>query len=214
MRLIRATVLATLLAATPALADRTQVYSVQGADCGDCGDEITVELKKLKGFRKAQFDVFKVELTATLADGVTDGEVIAAIGRAGLKGVVGPGKGAYLPHEKYPEGADVVTLTQDGSKVGPLEKLRVPGKYTAFDIYADWCGPCRAVDARLREVVGVRRDVAVRKLNVVSFETPLARELGGKLKALPYVVVFSPEGRRTDVTGADFKKLSAALGIK
>jgi len=206
-------VLCAVLITSPAVADRVQVYSVQGVDCGDCGTEIKAGLKKLKGVKKAEFDMYKAEVTIRLADGVTDAAVIGAIQRSGhdFRALVGPGKGAYLPAEKYPEGTDVVHVTNNGSAVGPLEKLRVPGKYTVFDLYADWCGPCRSVDAKLRETVSARKDVAVRKLNVVRFDSPLAREFGPRLKSLPYVVVFSPAGKRIDIVGADFKKLAAAL---
>lgn len=198
--------------AATVLADRTQVFSIQGADCGQCGDEIKGELKKLRGVKKAEFDIHKVELTVKLEDGVTDEAVIAAVERAGMKALAGPGQGSYLPPPAYPAGADVATLTRDGSAVGPLDKLRVPAKYTVFDVYADWCGPCRQVDERLRELVKARADVAVRKLNVVDFDTPLARELGSRFDALPYVVVFSPAGKRTDIQGIDFDKLDRALG--
>jgi copper chaperone CopZ/thiol-disulfide isomerase/thioredoxin len=193
-------------------ADRTRVFSIQGADCAKCGDEIKDELKKVAGFKKAEFDMHKVELTVKLDDGVPDEAVIAAVERAGMKAIPGPGQGRYLPLQAYPAGADVVTLSRDGSGVGPLEKLRVPAKYTVFDVYADWCGPCRQVDERLRQLVQARADVAVRKLNVVDFDTPLARELGSRFEALPYVVVFSPAGKRTDIQGADLEKMERALG--
>ena len=208
--------LAALLLAAPALADRTQVFSLVGADCGDCGAEAQAVLKKLKGVKKTSWDRDKVELTAVLADGVKDEQLVAAIAAAKHEFhlEVGPGKGAYLPPAKWPEGADVQIVTKDGSAVGPLEKLRVPGKTTVFDFYADWCGPCRVVDGRLRQLVGTRDDVAVRKLNVVRFDTPLAKELGARLKALPYVIVYSPDGRRTEIVGDAPAKLAAALGAK
>jgi copper chaperone CopZ len=194
-----------------ARADRTQVFSIQGADCGQCGDEIKDELKKVKGVKKADFDVQKVELTVKVADGVRDEDVVAAVERAGMKAIRGPGQGSYLPQVAYPAGADFAVLTRDGAAVGPLDKLRVPGKYTVFDVYADWCGPCRTVDERLRELVQARADLAVRKLNVVDFDTPLARELGARFEALPYLVVFSPAGKRTDIEGVAFEKLDRAL---
>jgi copper chaperone CopZ/thiol-disulfide isomerase/thioredoxin len=193
-------------------ADRTGVFSIQGADCAKCGDEIKDELKKVAGVKKAEFDMYKVELTVKLDDGVPDEAVIAAVERAGMKAIPGRGQGRYLPPAAYPTGADVATLSADGSGVGPLEKLRVPAKYTVFDVYADWCGPCRQVDERLRQLVQARADVAVRKLNVVDFDTPLARELGSRFEALPYVVVFSPAGKRTDIQGADLEKMERALG--
>jgi len=213
-RWIAGTILSGLLVATASHADRLQVYSITGMDCADCANPIKAQLRKLKGVKKAEFDIQKVEIRVAMDDRVTDDAVLAAIARSGpdFKGLVGPGKGAYIPFGKYPKGSDAVVLTETGSAVGPLEKLRVPGKYTVFDLYADWCGPCRVVDAKLRELVEHRQDIAVRKLNVVDFKSPLAREQGSKLKALPYLVIFSPDGKRRDLVGADTKALAAALG--
>ena len=209
---MRALVLAALLVLPAAArAEATRVYSLQGADCESCAGKVKDELKKVRGVKNVEFDKQKVEITVRLDERVADADVVAAVERAGLKAVVGPGHGAYLPAEKYPEGADLKVLSPDGSAVGRLDKLRVPDKYTVFDVYAEWCGPCRFVDARLREIVSRRQDVAVRKLNVVDFDTPLAKELGPRLDALPYVVVFDPAGKRTDIVGADFGKLDKAL---
>ena len=203
-----------MLAAAPSFAERVQVFSVQGADCAECADKIKGELKKTKGVGKVEFDKQKVELTVKLDDGVADDAVVAAVERAGFKATLGPGHGAYLPHPEYPAGADVQWLSRDGSAVGPLPKLRAAAKYTVFDVYADWCGPCRVVDERLRDIVGKRTDVAVRKLNVVDFESPLGKELGSRLEALPYLVVFTPSGKRIDIAGADMEKLDKALAAK
>jgi copper chaperone CopZ len=203
-----------LLVCASAGAERVQVFSVQGADCATCADKIKDELKKTRGVGKVEFDKQKVELTVKLADGVADEVVVSAVERVGFQAIVGPGQGKYLPHPEYPPGADVAWLSRDGSAVGPLPKLRVPAKYTVFDVYADWCGPCRTVDDHLRDVLGARKDVAVRKLNVVEFESPLARELGSRLQALPYLIVFTPVGKRIDIEGADLTKLDKALTAK
>ncbi len=208
--------LAGSLVASTARADRTQVYSITGIDCVECSNPIQAQLHKLKGVKKAQFDKQKAELRVTMADGVSNDAVLAAIARSGpgFKGTVGAGSGAYIPFGVYPKGADVVVLASSGAAVGPLAKLRVRDKYTVFDLYADWCGPCREVDARLRQIVAHRPDVAVRKLDVVDFDSPLAREQGGKLRALPFVVVFAPNGKRTELVGDSSTKLAAALGEK
>jgi thiol-disulfide isomerase/thioredoxin/copper chaperone CopZ len=200
-----------LLAAAPARADRVQVFSIQNAECTDCTKLLRQALKPVKGVKKTSFDVRKVELTVRLADGVSDDDVIANVRAAGLTAVPGAGLGGYKPQEGYPEGADVVLLSPDGRAVGSLEKLRVAGKYTVFDVYADWCAPCRLVDARLRELLGQRQDLAVRRLNVVDFDSPLSSELGPSFAALPYLVVFTPAGKRSDIEGADFARLDRAL---
>ena len=191
-----------------------QVYSVQGSDCGDCEGEVAPYLKQLKGVKKWVFDPTKFEFTITLADKVPDQAIIAAFERQGCyRAIPGAGHGAkpgaYKPGA-YPEGADVVVVTDKGDAVGALEKLRVPGKYTVLDFYADWCGPCRVVDKHLREILSARKDVAVRKLNVVDFESALALQLGRKLKALPYVVVFGPDGKRTEITEKSRNPLAGA----
>jgi thiol-disulfide isomerase/thioredoxin len=213
--LIRPFLIAALFLAAPPLAraDRTQVYSLQGADCASCAEAVKSELKKVKGIKKVDFDKHAVELTVRMADGVSDQAVLDAIARSeeGIKGLVGGGQGAYLPVPEFPPGADVQLLTRDGSAVGPLPKLAVPGKYTVFDVFAEWCGPCRVVDERLRKVVTERPDVAIRKLNVRDFDTPLARELGSAFETLPYVVVLTPKGKRIDVVGTDFEALDKAL---
>ena len=200
------------LAAAPARADRVQVYSIQGADCASCGEKIRGALKKAKGVKKTEFDMHKVELTVEMEDGVPDSVVLAAAEKVGLRAIVGAGQGAYLPKEAYPAGADVQELNKDGEAVGPLEKLRVADKFTVFDVYADWCGPCRDVDKKLREIVVKRPDVAVRKLSVVDFDSPLALELG--LEMLPYVIVYTPEGKKTEIHGAELGKIDKALKKK
>jgi copper chaperone CopZ len=197
------------LAASPARADRVQIYSIQGADCSSCGEKIRTALKKVKGVKKTAFDMRKVELTVEMEDGVADSVVLAAAEGVGLHAIVGAGQGAYLPKEPYPAGADVQELNKDGAAVGPLDKLRVADKFTVFDVYADWCGPCRDVDKKLREIVAGRPDVAVRKLVVLDFDSPLARELG--LEMLPHVIVYTPEGKKTEIRGAELGKIDKAL---
>jgi thiol-disulfide isomerase/thioredoxin len=196
-----------------AWADRTQVYSLQGVDCASCAEAAKRELKKIPGVKKVEFDKQTVEMTVRMADGVADEAVLAAIARAeeGLSAVVGAGQGRYLAFPDYPAGSDVQLLTSDGSAVGPLERLAVAGKHTVFDVFAEWCGPCREVDEKLRDVVAARRDVAVRRLNVVDFDTPLARELGSRFDTLPYVVVFTPRGKRIDIAGRELEALDEAL---
>jgi thiol-disulfide isomerase/thioredoxin/copper chaperone CopZ len=201
-----------LMTAASARAERVQVYSIQGADCATCGEKIKGALKKAKGIKKTEFDMHKVELTVEMEDGVPDSVVLEAAEKVGLRAIVGAGQGAYLPKEPYPAGADMLELNKDGEAVGPLDKLRVADKFTVFDVYADWCGPCRDVDKKLREIVAKRPDVAVRKLSVVDFDSPLAQELG--IEMLPHLVVFSPQGKRTEIQGAELGKIEKALKKK
>jgi thiol-disulfide isomerase/thioredoxin len=190
------------------------VFSVRAVEDVNQGEELAESIGRLPGIKRAKFEKVRAELAVTFANGVRDDVVLQALAAAGCVGLVGPGKGAYQPIPEYPAGADVKLLTGDGSAVGPLDKLRVSGKYTVFDVFATWCGPCRLVDARLRELSAARRDLAVRKLNVVDFDSPLAGQLGSRLTALPHLIVFTPAGKRIEFEGYDPQALDAALAAK
>jgi thiol-disulfide isomerase/thioredoxin len=158
-------------------------------------------LSKVKGVTGVGIDLEKRELTLRL-EGVDEKAALHELKKRGLA----PKK---LFERSSKGGPDTLLLTPDGSAVGSLDTLRVRGKYTVFDVFADWCGPCTIVDVELTKILDERNDVAVRRLNLVSFESPLAEEL--QLEALPHMVVFSPSGQRTEIEGADLEELRDSL---
>lgn len=108
--------------------------------------------------------------------------------------------------------ADVKKISEKGEDVPSLEAHVVPGKVTVFDFYADWCAPCRSIDAHMYEVVNTRSDVALRKINVVSWETPVAKRHMQKAAGLPYVVVYGKDGKLVaKIAGLQLKKLDEAI---
>src|SRR5262249_34139489 len=111
---------------------------------------------------------------------------------------------------KPPPGADFVRLVDAGQDVARLEPVR--GKVTLFDFYADWCGRCRQVDAHVFKLLEGRGDLAYRKLNVVSWETPLARHYLEGVSSLPYVLVYGRDGRPAGkMTGLNLDELDRAI---
>ena len=113
-----------------------------------------------------------------------------------------------------PAGTDVQSLVTAGEDLPSLDPHAVAGKVTIFDFYADWCGPCRRVDEHVYEVLRARADVAYRKLNVVSWESPLALHhlVAAQVPDLPYVVIYGKDGKRLrSISGLDLNKLDQAL---
>jgi thiol-disulfide isomerase/thioredoxin len=109
-------------------------------------------------------------------------------------------------------GADVAELSKEGEDVPSLEAHVAPGKVTLFDFYAVWCAPCRKIDAHVFALLGKRTDLALRKLNVVSWETPLAERYLKNIPNLPYVLVYGKDGKRVGaVTGLDLEALDRAI---
>ena len=118
----------------------------------------------------------------------------------------------FDPLPALPTGADLAELSKEGEDVPSLEAHVVPGKVTIFDFYAVWCAPCRKIDAHVFALLGQRRDLALRKLNVVSWETPLAGRYLAGVPNLPYVVVYGKDGKRVEaVAGLDLDALDRAI---
>ena len=108
--------------------------------------------------------------------------------------------------------ADLKEISHEGEDVPSLDAHAVKGKVTLFDFYAVWCAPCRKVDAHILPMLAKRQDLAIRKLNVVSWETPLAARYLKKVSGLPYVVVYGKGGKQVaKVEGFDLKKLDKAI---
>ncbi|HYO53281.1 MAG TPA: thioredoxin family protein [Archangium sp.] len=119
---------------------------------------------------------------------------------------------SFEPLPVLAPGADLMKLSHEGEDVPELAPHAVPDKVTVFDFYADWCQPCRKVDAHMFGLLNARQDIAYRKLNVVSWDSPLARRHLGQVENLPYLVVYGKDGKlvRT-VRGFDLGALNAAL---
>lgn len=194
--------------------ERVARFSVQGLQSSMDGDEIVRNLLEYKGVRAARFEHLHAEVVTRLAAGVSDAQICEMIQKmaSGLRALPGAGQGRYVPFPDYPPGADVVAITRDGSRVGPLARYAVRGHTTVFDISAVWCAPCRVLDQRLRALTQQRPGIAIRKLDVVSFDSPLAHELGPKLTGLPYVVVIGADGVRRDFDGADYAAVAKVYG--
>lgn len=118
----------------------------------------------------------------------------------------------FDPLPEVPSGADLKEIAKEGEDVPALEAHAVAGKVTLFDFYAVWCAPCRKVDAHVFALLGKRPDLAVRKLNVVSWETPLAGRYMKDVSDLPYVVVYGKDGKRVGaMSGLDLPALDRLI---
>lgn len=108
--------------------------------------------------------------------------------------------------------ANLAHLSRAGEDVLDLRAAAVPGKVTVFDFFADWCAPCREVDAHLFPVLNARANVAVRKLNVVDWDTPLAKRYLSGVEGLPFLIVVGRDGREVRrIQGFKLADLDAAI---
>jgi thiol-disulfide isomerase/thioredoxin len=82
-------------------------------------------------------------------------------------------------------------IRQDGAAINEQD-LTIPGQYTVVEFFADWCAPCRAIDPYLKDLAEDSR-VAVRKVDIVNWESPVAKQWG--LRSIPHLRVYDPSGR-------------------
>jgi thiol-disulfide isomerase/thioredoxin len=118
----------------------------------------------------------------------------------------------FEPLPELPPGADFALISSAGEDVPDLTSHVAPGKVTVFDFFADWCAPCRNTEIHLRKMLGARTDLAVRKLNLVSWESPLAQRYLRDAAGLPYLVVYDRRGEHLrTLTGSDTDTLTATI---
>jgi len=185
---------------------------MQELDCASCGGQALKALKQNPHVTEAKFNYANAELTVTYnPDGTTEAELQTQASSAGFPIVVGGGQGKYLPPERYDEGLDVAWLGKDGEAVEITKRLAI-NKITIVDFYAPWCGPCRVLDKHLNQILKDQSDVAVRKLNIVTWETPLAKKYSDRMSSLPHVFVFDAKGNEiASISGMEPQQIQAAI---
>jgi len=192
---------------------RTTVVSLQKIDCAECGEEILSDLRQRPGVYSAKFDKRRAEIVVIASPSFDVlGTVKQLSANEGFEAVLGAGQGSYLEGAKFPEGADVQTVAQDGADVPSLEPYLARGKVTVVDFSAEWCMPCRKLDEHMVKVLAGRRDVAYRKFDIGDWDTPLAQRYLKDVPQLPYVIVYGANGARVDaIAGVETTRLDKAI---
>lgn len=126
-------------------------------------------------------------------------ERIAAAARAALNGSVAGAAGPTSPsHER-------VRDIRQGGKAVDLASVVVPGKITVVDFYADWCGPCRQIAPHLVDLATRNADVHVVKIDIVNWESEVARQ--HSIRSIPHLRVFDRSGRPVGSPTSDLSRV-------
>lgn len=202
------------LALASAAAADTFTFKVVGIDCASCAPPIVKALSSVDGVTRARVDANAKTATVEVPAGFDREKLRAAVSNAGFEAVF-PGE---KPRDIEPLPAEVVkaldirTFT-DGHRVD-IARLVEPGKVTIVDFYADWCGPCHVLEARLQHLMtGNKKNLAVRRVNIGKWDNDAAKQATElRAEALPYIRVYDARGKFvTAVTGGMWDEVLAAI---
>ena len=100
-----------------------------------------------------------------------------------------------------------ITVISHGAQVDINQHLAF-GNVTVVDFYADWCGPCRRLSPSLEQLVSSDAEVALRKIDIVNWRTPVVQQFN--IHSIPQVNVYDRSGRLVGtVVGVDFEKVKS-----
>lgn len=109
--------------------------------------------------------------------------------------------------------ADVEDVVTEGEAA---ELVPVVGKWTIFDFWAPWCEACTGLDLRLRSLATRDPRIALRRVNIVDFDSPIALRELPNVSVLPRIRVVDPEGatvwEQSGTTDELVKRLEQNLG--
>jgi thiol-disulfide isomerase/thioredoxin len=98
-----------------------------------------------------------------------------------------------------------VEVISHGAQVNINQHLAL-GNVTIIDFYADWCGPCRQLSPNLEQMARSDPEIALRKIDIVNWKTPVARQFN--VYSIPQVNVYNRAGSLVGtVNGADIDKI-------
>ena len=202
-----------LLGAAANAAADTITFKVVGIDCAACAPPIVKALASVEGVKNAKVDAKAKTATVDVPAGFDHQKLRAAISNAGFEAVF-PGE---KPRDIEPLPAEIVktldiTSYTNGRRVD-LAKIMASGKVTIVDFYADWCGPCHVLEARLQHLMQGKKSLALRRVNIGKWDNDAAKQATElKAAALPYIRVYDANGKFvTAVTGGMWDEVLAAI---
>jgi thiol-disulfide isomerase/thioredoxin len=187
-------------------------FEVAGLSCDLCAAKAIEALKTIPNVIKAEvaFATSRARVEATRK--VADDEIRRALGTLGFEArfagdlVVKP-----LTAEER-KTLDIVIASR--GEAFNIRKHLARGKFTIFDFWAEWCGPCHVLTPKLEQLVKENANVALRTIDLKNWESAAAKQATNdfKLPGLPYVRVYGPDGKfRGAVVGNDIEKIKELI---
>lgn len=189
-------------------------FLVLGMSCDDCAKSAKKALKtNIRNILKLEIDFESKRGFIESSSLIEASEIRRALGTLGFEARFA----RDLPKpEPLSEEAKVkldIEMISKGKEVD-LKEFLAPGKFTIFDYYAEWCGPCHLLSPRLERLVSERNDIALRVIDIGNWKSAVAKQATRefRLSGLPYVRIYNQAGRFVgEVQGNYFEKIQALI---
>ena len=109
------------------------------------------------------------------------------------------------------DGLDIEIVSKNGEAFD-LSSSVVEGKITIVDFYADWCVPCKFLEKKLVNYMHEHSGVALRKVNIVSWESEAAKQHLSGVNGIPYVIIFDASGKEVFRGAGAIAKIRKLIG--
>ncbi|HEX6159465.1 MAG TPA: thioredoxin domain-containing protein [Thermoanaerobaculia bacterium] len=209
------TVVLLVAIAAGAAAQQTFVaeFDVAGLTCDGCAGTATDALRKMPGVVKAEVTYATRRARVEAKRRIEDAEFRAALAKFGFEARF-PNDVVVKPLTAEERSRADIRVASRGEAFDVRKNL-ARGKYTIFDFWAEWCGPCHVLTPKIERLVVERADVALRTIDLKQWDSPAGKQATKEFKVpgLPYVRVYGPDGRFVgEVVGNDIGKIRQLVG--
>ena len=188
-------------------------FEVAGLACDGCAGTATDALRKMPGVTKAEVKFATRRARVEASRRIEEAELRAALAKFGFE--------ARFPNDTVVKpltseeraGADIKVASR--GEAFDVRKNLARGKYTIFDFWAEWCGPCHVLTPKIERLVVERANVALRTIDLKQWDSAAGKQATKEFKVpgLPYVRVYGPDGKFVgEVVGNDIEKIRQLVG--
>ena len=203
------------IVAASAAAQQTFVsdFDVAGLSCDGCAGTASDALRKMPGVTKADVKFATRRARVESSRRIEDAEFRVTLAKFGFEARF-PKDAVVKPLTSQERAAADIKVASRGEAFD-VRKHLARGKYTIFDFWAEWCGPCHVLTPKIERLVVERSNVALRTIDLKQWESAAGKQATKEFKVpgLPYVRVYGPNGNFVgEVVGNDIEKIRQLVG--
>ena len=187
-------------------------FEVAGLACDGCAANATDALRKVPGVTTATVTFATRRARVESNRRIEDAEFRSALAKLGYEARFP--NDPVIPPLTADERARLDIKVASSGEVFDVRKHLSRGKYTIFDFWAEWCGPCHVLTPKIERLVQERSNVALRTIDLKQWDSPAAKQATREFKipGLPYVRVYAPDGKFVgEVVGNDIEKIKQLI---